>query len=226
MTTEPGEPLDNNAYIESLVGPLRYPSSRELLTDTRAIAHNMSEILERRFSELGAQPYEHTFHATIVDNGPLRVAITPSDILYYSGSPVWRVVVNRGDTIYEGDDAIPKELWLLSDFLIQPSEYRIGATHGYAKFSRGYSETYPPPGRPPRIIKNVRTEQYSLAPAEGYTHELPLIPLFIPVLNRQQRLKRYQAYVDAAWSIIHVLHYLNETTEVEGAPDLKHNEDE
>jgi hypothetical protein len=201
---------------------LPLPSIGDLIRDSRKTAAYMSEALMTRFSELEAYPTEYTFHDMPYDGGSVRVAITPADSVYLgdTGNPVWRVIIHQGRSIYKY--MRPKEQWDLYDVLVQPTSRRVNINYGQATFTIGYGETTAPlPGMPPRIVRNVHTNHYSLRHTHGYTHTLPDVPL----VSRRDRLSHYQSYTARVGWLMETMNLLTEATEVEAAPNLQRDED-
>lgn len=207
-------PSNYDTVFTDLMGPdeLAYPSVEDLVEDSRETAGHMAAALTTRLEALSASPYEQTFYEVPGSEGCFRVAIIPPEnMLDTMSGPKWRVVINEKQHVYI--DGRPKEQWDIMDILVKPDDLRLTENHARLRYVVGYGETGPPPGIPPRIVRDLDTFTYSLSKAQGYNIKLPEIPDGIS----RKHLRYYQKFSYTADTVLKALSGLSEVTRVEAA---------
>lgn len=220
MSEQAKLPPSYNAIFEELMGPdeLEEPSTADLVTDARETAWQMATAFSARLDELGALPYDQMFHDVPLIDGSIRVAVSPPGNLYEStGGPVWRVTINEAHNVYK--DGSPREQWDIMDILVKPGDLRLAEKHSRLLYMVGYGEMGPPPGIPPRIIRDLDSYRYTLSNAQGYSIKLPEIPLGMGA----ERLRHYQKFSTTIGTTLDVFSKLSDVTKVETLPNLDQN---
>lgn len=220
MSEQAQLPPDYNAVFNQLMDGTDFedPYTTELVQDARDTAWQMAGALTGRLDELNGDQFELTFHDFPLSDGSIRVAITPPyGNFETSTGPVWRIVINESQTIYK--DGKPKEQWDIMDIIVDPGDLRLAVNTARLNYVVGYGETGPPPGVPPRVIRDVNTYQYSLSNSRGYGITLPEAPVGMGV----ERLKYYQNFSNTVGTALEVFDRLSDVTKRDTATNLEQN---
>jgi len=220
MSEQAKLPPNYNAVFDQLIDgtDLEDPSTAELVQDARKTAWQMAGALTGRLDELNVDQFEQTFHDFPLSDGSIRVAITPPyGNFETSTGPVWRIVINEGQTIYK--DGKPKEQWDIMDIIVEPGDLRLAVNTARLNYVVGYGETGSPPGVPPRVIRDVNTYQYSLSSSRGYGITLPEAPAGMG----GERLNYYQNFSNTVGTALEVFNRLSDVTKRETATNLEQN---
>lgn len=198
------------------------PGVADLVSDARETAWGMSTTLNDRLEKLSTSPYESTFYDMPQADGAIRVAITPPEAMLDTMSgPKWRVIINEKHHVYK--DGKPKEKWDIMDILVKLDDLRVAVNKATLLYVVGYGEAGPPPGIPPRIVRDLDTSRYSISSAQGYNIKLPDAPVGMPIGMSWVCLKRYQNFSRTAGTALDIFSKLSEVTKVEAAPHLEQN---
>ncbi len=212
-------PPNYNEVFNELMGPdeLVEPSIDECIRDARDTAWDIAPALTNRMAELSTSPYGQTFYDVPQSEGSIRIAIAPPETMLDTlRGQKWRIVINVKLHVYKG--GIPKEQWDIMDILVKPDGLRLAVKHARLLYVVGYGETGPPPGIPPRIVRDP-SFRYSLSESEGYRIKLPDTPFEMGL----ERLQHYQNFTHTAGTALDVFSRLSKVTRVEAVPNLEQN---
>lgn len=220
MSEQAKLPPDYNAVFDQLMDGADFedPNVAELVQEARKTAWQMATALTERLDELNLDQFELTFHDFPLSDGSLRVAIVPPyENFDASTGPVWRIVINEGQTVYK--DGKPKEQWDIMDILVEPGDLRLAVNTARLNYTVGYGETESPPGVPPRVIRDVDTYQYSLSNSRGYGITLPEAPVGMG----GERLKYYQKFSNTVGTALEIFNSLSDVTKRDTTTNLEQN---
>ena len=191
-------------------------TSSDELQGARENAWQMATDLSARLDELDLNQFDVTYHDFPKTDGSIRVAITPPYGNFDpSSGPVWRIVINEGQTVYK--DGKPKERWDIMDILVEPGELRLSVNTASLNYVIGYGEMGSPPGVPPRITRDVKTYQYTQSGGRGYCIALPEAP----PATADERLRSYQDFSSTVGTVLDVFGKLSEVTKRDATTNLE-----